>query len=90
MNIEQIEVVGKDYTRTTWFSAGPKQKHPLCVFLDGEHYLKSMNVLSILQELSPVAAFLICRLSLSLTMVPRLDMRITSAATDLLVTLLKI
>jgi len=50
MDIEQFEIKGKDYTRAAWFLPGPSQKHRLCVVLDGEHYLKSMNMLSILQE----------------------------------------
>jgi iron(III)-enterobactin esterase len=49
MNIEQFEVKGEDFIRNIWFAAGPVEtRHPLAVFLDGEHYLKSMDVLSIL------------------------------------------
>jgi enterochelin esterase-like enzyme len=51
MNIEEFEVMGEEFTRKVWFSAGPNQaKHPLCVILDGEHYMKSMNALSTLAE----------------------------------------
>ena len=51
MNTEQFIVEGKDFSRTVWFSAGPKQtNHPLCVFLDGEYYLNRANALSILEK----------------------------------------
>ena len=53
MNTEQAIVEGRDYTRTVWFSAGPRQiNHPLCVFLDGEHYLEGISAPSILEELT--------------------------------------
>jgi enterochelin esterase family protein len=51
MNTEQVIVEGKEYTRTVWFSSGPKQApHHLCVFLDGDFYLK-MELPSILEKL---------------------------------------
>jgi len=50
MNIEQVTVEGRDYSRLVWFSAGPKAMHPLCVFLDGDFYLK-MELPSILDKL---------------------------------------
>ncbi len=50
MELKQFEIKGKDYSRAAWFMPGPSEKHPLCVVLDGEHYLKSMNMLSILKE----------------------------------------
>jgi enterochelin esterase-like enzyme len=51
MNTEQVTVKGRDYSRTVWFSGGPKHiPHPLCVFLGGEYYLK-MELPSILEKL---------------------------------------
>lgn len=51
MALEQVIVEGRDYARAVWFSAGPKQiNHPLCLFLDGEHYLESVGAPSILEE----------------------------------------
>lgn len=50
MNPEQLVVEGRDYTRTIWFTAGPKETaHPLCVFLDGEYYLERLGALAILE-----------------------------------------
>ncbi len=52
MHTEQIVVEGRDYTRTVWFAAGPDEReHPLCVFLDGEHYLERVGALPILEKL---------------------------------------
>lgn len=51
MNTEQITVEGRDYCRTAWFSAGPKEtSHALGVFLDGEYYLEKVSALSILEQ----------------------------------------
>ena len=51
METEQITVKGRDYTRTVWFLAGPKQaSHALCVFLDGEYYLEKVGALAILDK----------------------------------------
>jgi enterochelin esterase-like enzyme len=50
MDTEQVTVEGSDYSRTVWFSAGPMAPHPLCVFLDGDFYLK-MELPSILDKL---------------------------------------
>lgn len=62
MNTEQFEIKGRDYTRAAWFLPGPNQAHPLCVVLDAEHYLHSMSMLSVLNEL--MAAGLIPRMSI--------------------------
>ncbi len=41
-----------EYTRDGWFLPGAaEQDHPLCVFLDAEHYLRDMNSLPVLVEL---------------------------------------
>ena len=51
MHTEKVTVKGSNYSRTVWFSAGPKlNPHPLCVFLDGDFYLK-MELPSILEKL---------------------------------------
>jgi enterochelin esterase-like enzyme len=51
MNTEQCVVEGEHFSRTVWFSAGPKEtNHPLCVFLDGEHYLETVQALSIVEK----------------------------------------
>lgn len=51
MNTEQVIVKGGGYARTVWFSAGPKESHhPLCVFLDGDHYLESVRARSLLAD----------------------------------------
>ncbi len=50
MNTAQVTVEGRDYSRSVWFSTGPKTPHPLCVFLDGDFYLK-MELPAILDQL---------------------------------------
>jgi enterochelin esterase family protein len=41
-----------DYTRNLWLIPGPRESvHPLCLFLDAEHYLRDMDCLSIIQQL---------------------------------------
>ena len=51
MDTDQVIVKGRGYARTVWFSAGPKETpHPLCVFLDGDHYLESLGAGSLLTE----------------------------------------
>lgn len=51
MNTEQTTIEGRDYTRTAWFVAGPKQtSHALGVFLDGEYYLEKVGALTILEK----------------------------------------
>lgn len=41
-----------EYTRDVWFISGPEDRpHRLCVFLDGEHYLRDMKVLPVMEEL---------------------------------------
>lgn len=51
MHAEQVTIEGRDYTRTVWFSAGPKHKsHRLCVFLDGEYYLEKVGALAIVEK----------------------------------------
>lgn len=88
MNIEQLEIKGRDYTRTAWLLPGPKQKHPICIVLDGEHYQKSMNALSIFKESMETGH--IPKMSFSFpTMAPSRDMRIIPAMTVLRVMSLK-
>lgn len=51
MAIEQVDFEAGGYRRTVWFSAGPdRTNHPLCVFLDGDHYLESVGAEAILRE----------------------------------------
>ncbi|WP_145456430.1 alpha/beta hydrolase [Gimesia panareensis] len=41
-----------DYTRNLWLVPGPQDRvHPLCLFLDAEHYLRDMDCLPILSKL---------------------------------------
>lgn len=41
-----------DYTRNLWLVPGPQESvHPLCLFLDAEHYLRDMGCLPIIQKL---------------------------------------
>jgi enterochelin esterase family protein len=41
-----------DYIRDVWFAQGPPDRaHGLAVFLDGEHYLRDMDSLSVVQDL---------------------------------------
>jgi iron(III)-enterobactin esterase len=50
--------------RTVWFVDGPETSaHPLCVFLDGEHYLKNLEALATLDTL--MASQLVPRMSLA-------------------------
>jgi enterochelin esterase family protein len=52
MNTEKAVVKGNDFTRTIWFSPGPKDTaHPLCIFLDGEHYREGIDAPSTLKKL---------------------------------------
>ncbi len=53
MNLEQhtIESVYGQYHRSAWLLRGPAgQAHPLCVFLDGEHYLNDVNAAELLAD----------------------------------------
>jgi enterochelin esterase-like enzyme len=40
-----------EYTRTAWYFAGPEEPHPLCIFLDAEHYIRDMQSLPVLEGL---------------------------------------
>jgi len=48
----QKHTVGGDYSRDVWLLPGPQdQPHRLCVFLDGEHYIRDLQAVPILEEL---------------------------------------
>ena len=52
MKPEQHVISSGEYSRTIWFRPGPtNQPHPLCVFLDGEHYLRDMDSLPVIEKL---------------------------------------
>ena len=41
-----------EYSRNVWYQPGPDgESHPLCVFLDGEHYLRDMDALPLINAL---------------------------------------
>lgn len=51
VKVEEFIVEGRDYSRTVWLLAGPKgDTHRLCLFLDGDHYLKSVGARAILED----------------------------------------
>ena len=52
MSLEQHTVRGTAYSRNIWYLPGPAGiRHPLCVFLDGEHYQRDMKGVSLLAPL---------------------------------------
>ncbi len=52
MKLEQHLVTGNSYARNIWYLPGPADTpHPLCIFLDGEHYWRDMEALTALKEL---------------------------------------
>lgn len=52
MSLEQHVISAGDYSRTVWYRSGPRDKtHPLCVFLDAEHYLRDMDSLPVIKAL---------------------------------------
>jgi enterochelin esterase family protein len=54
MSLEQhtITSASGEYTRDIWFLPGPEDKpHPLCLFLDGEYYIRDMQALPVITEL---------------------------------------
>lgn len=52
MPLESHVISGGEYSRSAWYCPGPSdQSHPLCIFLDGEHYHRDMAALPILEKL---------------------------------------
>ena len=52
MSLEQHVIASDGYSRTVWYHAGPQgTPHSLCVFLDGEHYLRDLDALPVLEAL---------------------------------------
>jgi enterochelin esterase family protein len=47
-----IDSADADYSRSAWLVEGPETEHPLCIFLDGEHYRDSIEPLPILARLA--------------------------------------
>lgn len=53
MKTQEFRLNCEDYSRTIWFIPGPTEvRHPLCVFLDGEHYLNGISAPLVLKELN--------------------------------------
>ena len=54
MDLEEfvVESSSREYSRKVWLYKGPNnEKHPLCILLDGEHYIESVEILPILDSL---------------------------------------
>jgi enterochelin esterase-like enzyme len=52
MLLERHVISAGEFSRTVWYHAGPQDKsHPLCIFLDAEHYLRDMDARPVLEEL---------------------------------------
>ena len=54
MNLEEVTIRSSvdAYSRTAWIAPGPTTSGSLCLFLDGEHYLRGMDVLPVLDSLT--------------------------------------
>lgn len=72
MALEQhaITSASGEYARDIWFLPGPTDRpHPLCLFLDGEHYIRDMQALPIITDLiktgsiPPVACIFVSHVS---------------------------
>ena len=52
-----IESSTGEYTRKTWLLRGPADRlHPLCLFLDAEHYLRDMDSLPLIERMMECGA----------------------------------
>ncbi len=53
MNLAEVTIRSRSgaYSRTAWIAPGPATAHPLCLVLDGEHYLRGMDALPVLEAM---------------------------------------